>query len=500
MEQVVTEDMNSTLSKHFTAEEIKASIFSMNPLGSPGSDGFPAKFFTEHWDTVGSRVYEAALEALNGCRLKAVLTEIISPTQTAFVLGRLITDNIIVAFESLHTMKARLKGNDGFMALKLDMSKAYDRIEPQSSTRFLPVDTKVALLIDHSTNQWNLPMLEAIFKCTEAGIIKSIPLSPFQKPDKLIWRCTPTGTFLVKNAYYLKEEMDKREVGQASELEKRKVTKDASRPICHLCPESIEHALWECSSAQDVWGQSSRKLQKTKLQSQTFKQLLESLFELLEDEVMIEFAIIAWMIWKRRNDLIFNNTFTHLNSLTQQAKVFIKELSQLQHATKFPTPDLGRSSQWEAPPRGKLKLNWDVALEKNNCKVGVGAVIRDWEGTVKATMRKKHDLYPDPLLAEAYALLQATIFCKSLGWKEIILEGDSLQVVNFLKTGEVNDSYVGTMIRDTKSILNSFTSWTVRHILRAGNVVAHVLSRDALSSRDSIWSVGTILTCIQTLL
>ncbi|KAF5443004.1 hypothetical protein F2P56_035601 [Juglans regia] len=189
----------------------------------------------------------------------------------------------------------------------------------------------------------------------------------------------------------------------------------------------------------------------------------------------------------------------HPNSLIQQAKVFIEELSQLQHVTKTPSPDLGRSSQWEAPSRGQLKLNWDAALDKNNCKVGVGAIIRDREGTVKATMRMKHDLYPDPLLVEAYALLQASIFCKSLGWKELILERDSLQGVNYLKTGEANDSYVGTMIRDTKSILNSFTSWTVRHILRAGNVVAHALSRDALSIRDSIWYVGTIPTCIQTL-
>jgi hypothetical protein len=58
-----------------------------------------------------------------------MLNHIISLFQSTFILGRLISDNILVAFEALHTMNGRLKGHRGFMALKLDMSKAYNKVE-----------------------------------------------------------------------------------------------------------------------------------------------------------------------------------------------------------------------------------------------------------------------------------------------------------------------------------------------------------------------------------
>jgi hypothetical protein len=174
LEVRVIEGMNGELLRPFTTEEVEAAINHMHPLKLPGPDGFSACFYHNSWSTVKVEVCNAVLDYLNNnvfdenikatnialipkvssptkitdyrpislCnviykiiakvlanRMKKVLPHIISPTQSTFIPGRLITDNILMAFEALHTMDGRLKGREGFMALKLDMSKTYDRVE-----------------------------------------------------------------------------------------------------------------------------------------------------------------------------------------------------------------------------------------------------------------------------------------------------------------------------------------------------------------------------------
>jgi hypothetical protein len=174
LEPRVTGEMNQNLLRTFIPAEVDLALQQMHPLKSPGPDGMSACFYQHSWATVKGEVSMAILDFLNNgifdssindtfislipkvknptriteyksislcnviyklvakvltIRMKKVLPLIISPNQSAFVSGRLITDNVVVAFKALHTMDTRLKGRKGYMALKLDMSKAYDHVE-----------------------------------------------------------------------------------------------------------------------------------------------------------------------------------------------------------------------------------------------------------------------------------------------------------------------------------------------------------------------------------
>lgn len=87
------------------------------------------KKITEYWPISWSNVVSRIASKCVANRLKVILPTIISENQSAFMANRLIIDNVLVAFEVINHISQRKGGLKGEMALKLDMSKAYDRVE-----------------------------------------------------------------------------------------------------------------------------------------------------------------------------------------------------------------------------------------------------------------------------------------------------------------------------------------------------------------------------------
>uniref|UniRef100_A0A803PH45 Reverse transcriptase domain-containing protein n=1 Tax=Cannabis sativa TaxID=3483 RepID=A0A803PH45_CANSA len=128
-EPIITEQENNLLNGIPQSEEIKAALCDMGKDKAPGPDGFPPSFYLHHWDAVNEDLVEMVIiSKIIASRLRDILPKIISSNQAAFVKGRHITENTMIAREIVHSMNKK-KGKRGFMLIKLDLEKAYDKLD-----------------------------------------------------------------------------------------------------------------------------------------------------------------------------------------------------------------------------------------------------------------------------------------------------------------------------------------------------------------------------------
>ena len=169
----LSDEERTSISGIATEDEIRAALWSLKAFKAPGSDGLHVGFFHRFWLIVGSSVSDEVKKVfverrvpeylnrthitlipkiqipetlgnyrlISQCntvykivtkiivaRLRTFLNKLISPLQIAFVLGRRGIDNTIIAQEFIHSISKK-RGKVGYMVLKIDLEKAYDKFE-----------------------------------------------------------------------------------------------------------------------------------------------------------------------------------------------------------------------------------------------------------------------------------------------------------------------------------------------------------------------------------
>ncbi|XP_073133538.1 uncharacterized protein [Henckelia pumila] len=160
------------LGSPISEKEVYESVWSLNEDSAVGPDGFSAGFFRRCWDIIKEDLLDAVRNFWSGSSLprsvtattiilipknedaqmwsefrpislcnvlnkiitklitiwlSRILPQIISPSQSGFVVGKLISDNVLLAQEMVNHLNYLIRG--GNVIMKLDMAKAYDRVQ-----------------------------------------------------------------------------------------------------------------------------------------------------------------------------------------------------------------------------------------------------------------------------------------------------------------------------------------------------------------------------------
>ncbi|KAL0453665.1 UNVERIFIED_CONTAM: hypothetical protein Slati_1344600 [Sesamum latifolium] len=112
--------------------DIKEIVFSINKESIAGLDGFSSTIYQACWEFIARDIYDAVKDFFSGTPMPrsfiattiVLIPKVDSPqTWNDF---RLISDNILMEQEMIHHLDLRYKNNN--LIIKLDMSKAYDRV------------------------------------------------------------------------------------------------------------------------------------------------------------------------------------------------------------------------------------------------------------------------------------------------------------------------------------------------------------------------------------
>ncbi|KAB2632374.1 hypothetical protein D8674_028621 [Pyrus ussuriensis x Pyrus communis] len=522
------------LIRYVSNDEIKDALFQMHPTKAPGRDGMSPNVCDEvrHLPSSGHMltkinythvtlipkkldpttitqlrptslcnvIYKICSKVLTN-QLKLVLPEIISPSQSAFIPGRLISNNCLVASEIEHYMHRKNNGWNRMMALKLDISKAYDRIEWSFFDQIMK-----RLGFAEEWIHWIMMCVSTMsysFKLNREHVglvypkrricqdlILSIPLSLFYPTVSMIWAKEPKGFFTTKSVYFvarLCQGMDGDEPTRSvvnvdtkflwKALWQAKVPGKVKICVWHgymnVLPSKVNlknraylrrilvisvtkkrrqtaHALLLCPRVAAVWFGSLLGLCSFHRNEERFRGWLD--FELI--------LFPVWNVWKVRNDFIWISVDVSPLDTQIKAQMWLVEFKKWNDAAP-------RIYKWHSLVSGWIKCNFDATWDEKGSIGGFGMVVRNSDESFVAAQVSREEVVQSALQAEAAAARAATLFLSR--WVTEQVEVECIVVI------------MGICLVDTRHLLQDFKQWKITFGRRETNKVAHRLARFSLT-------------------
>ncbi|OMO88655.1 reverse transcriptase [Corchorus capsularis] len=376
-------------------------------------------------------VFKIVSEALAN-RLKLILPQVIGENQSAFVPECMIFYNAMIAFETIHFLRNKIAGRKTHMALKLDLSKAYDRVEWDFLESY-----------EANSRLWKLVW--------SSGVMPKMKYFFW----RVFWNILPIKSVLRRRGLEIDDTCD----------------------VCGGHEDSMFHALFECPFSMRVWD--------------LVCPWVASCLEDWSDEIDLwdfflakasrpvgqldKFLCTLWLLWKNQNNSLHNSMCSLSAALASVASNVVQQLCK-QDSVPFTgtlsSPTLG----WVPPSLGLMKINVDTSFCVDRKEVGLGVVVRDNSGSIVDSASRMLSFVSGPLYAEVHALLFGFEIALELGVLRCIVESDCRVAIDHIDNFGPCWWEGGNLIYEIWELALLFDECSFSHVHREVNALTHNLA------------------------
>ncbi|CAN1343203.1 Putative ribonuclease H protein At1g65750 [Linum perenne] len=324
--------------------------------------------------------------------------------------------------------------------------------------------------------------------------------------DAIVWGLEVSGRFSVKTTYWLVKEIAEEDsdtiwkkvwswegpakikhfiwlvmhgkVITNEERRRRHLSPDAICPECQDPCESMDHILRRCNVAREVWKELlplaiSRNLEDVKFADWWTAGIANKSHNLL-------FGVTSWLLWLRRNRLVFHNERLSVIEMCGQVKFWTHLYSSSWKALQLSreAPGLARQAQligWRPAEEGWFSLNSEGSLVHNPNSAAAGGIIRDSDGRFVGAYAANLGVC-SIMRAEIRGIVEGMKWAWNKGIRKLRIQSDSKAAVDMLSNRRVSVGQHSNLVEQFFELSSRPWEVSIHHIYREANYAADYLA------------------------
>lgn len=188
--------------------------------------------------------------------------------------------------------------------------------------------------------------------------------------------------------------------------------------------------------------------------------------EAIDDEQAAKVVIIAWALWHKRNVVRHGKEKKNGKSLVQWALNYFMEYNEAVAVFRESIQVVELAIPWRPPQATWCKVNVDGAVFSVLKVVRVSVLIRDDKGRVEVALCKKIMAPMGAVDTKVKSFEAGLLLAKDISIEDLVLEGDSVMVLNDLSEKSTPPSSVEAMVLEKQQMAKDFRQIMFSHVRR----------------------------------